>query len=282
LSDEGAGANLVLPSWTFTASAGAALLSGLDAEFADIDTDWRVQTSETDSFVLDVLPFGEGLRANSEKSLKSRWRVIDGAASFDALRGAASRLDKTSVLVVSMHATKLLGAGEGGVCITGSPEIAREIKSWSSFGFKGSRDSQRLGSNSKISEYTAAVGLASLDMWNETRSLLQMHLNKALEISKSCGLGVTGAMKNNQISPYWIVNFDSADDRDRVQAKLNDNGIETRTWWGSGCHKMEAYKSVPCRKLPNTEWAAATSLGLPFHAYLSDEDYELIHRVLSS
>lgn len=282
LSEAGAGLDVVVPSWTFTASTGAALLAGLSVEFADIDDSWRVETNDSDSFVLDVLPFGEGLRMGSVGTLNPKWKVIDGAASFDALRGVASKLDPTSVLVVSLHATKLLGAGEGGFCVTGTPEVAKEIRAWSSFGFRGSRESQRIGTNSKISEYTAAVGLASLDMWDETRSILQMHLNKALEISKSCGLPITSAMQRKYVSPYWIVSFDSSEKRDRVQAKLNSSGIETRNWWGSGCHKMAAYRSIPHRILVNTEWAAETSLGLPFHAYLSDEDYDRIYKVLNA
>lgn len=281
LSAMGAGRNLVMPSWTFTASASAAVLAGLNVEFADIDEEWRVSPNRDDFFVLDVLPFGEALRDQSSDSLRSKWQVIDGAASFDALRGAGAQLSETSILVVSMHATKLLGAGEGGVCITGSAEVARKLKAWSNFGFDGSRDSKSIGTNSKLSEYTAAVAHASLDLWDETRTILHNNMKKALAVSSACGLSVISTMSNDFVSPYWIVNFESRDHRDQTQARLNRNEIETRTWWGSGCHTMDAYQSIKRRNLQNTEWAASTSLGLPFHSYLTDSDYEYIQEVLT-
>jgi dTDP-4-amino-4,6-dideoxygalactose transaminase len=191
-------------------------------------------------------------------------------------------LKENSILVVSLHATKLLGAGEGGVCITNSSEVAKELKAWSNFGFQGTRESKYVGTNAKLSEYNAAVGLASLDMWEETRAVLQQHLSKALKVSESCRLIPISSMLKNFVSPYWIVSFESSGARNLAQERLNKNGIETRTWWGDGCHTMPAYAPISRRELPNTEWAASTSLGLPFHAYLSDADFEHIHGVLSS
>jgi dTDP-4-amino-4,6-dideoxygalactose transaminase len=282
LSSNGAGKNVVMPSWTFTASASAAVLAGLNVEFADIDEEWRVNTKLDDEFVLDVLPFGEGLRDQSTNRLAEKWQVIDGAASFDALQGAAINISEKSILVVSMHATKLLGAGEGGICITGSAEVAKELKAWSNFGFNGSRDSKSIGTNSKLSEYSAAVALASLDLWSETKKILGDGMKKAIAVSKACNLPTISSMSKNYISPYWIVNFDSRLHRDGALERLRLNEIETRTWWGSGCHTMSAYRDIRCRDLQNTEWAAATSLGLPFHSYLTDSDYEIIQKVLKS
>ena len=62
---------------------------------------------------------------------------------------------------------------------------------------------------------------------------------------------------------------------------LRENNIETRHWWAKGCHAMEAYKSIKCLDLSSTIWAADTSLGLPFHAYLTDADFDQIFQVLS-
>lgn len=282
LSENGAGKHLVMPSWTFTASASAAVLAGLEVEFEDVDDQWRVKSKPDDQFILDVLPFGEGLRDESTSLIKEKWRVIDGAASFDALHRAATHLSEKSILVVSMHATKLLGAGEGGVCITGSADIAKQLKAWSNFGFDGTRDSKTIGTNSKLSEYTCAVGLASMDRWDETREILFRNMKKAIAVSEESNLRVISSMSNNFVSPYWIVNFESREERDRIQMLLLSKEIETRTWWGAGCHTMNAYKHIHRRDLKNSEWAAATSLGLPFHAFLKDEDFKNIKAVLTS
>ena len=281
LSERGAGNSISLPSWTFTASASAAVLSGCEPMFVDIDEDWRVLNSNTGGFVLDVLPFGDSLRASTSSEFSATSQVIDGAASFDSLYKSASNLPKESVLVVSMHATKLLGAGEGGVCIASSLEIANELRAWSNFGFDETRNSKRIGTNSKLSEYAAAVALASLDSWPETREILESNRLKALEISNALGFSVHNSMKNGFISPYWILKFDSHAYRDHIEETLRAQSIETRHWWASGCHAMEAYKSIKCSDLSKTVWASQTSLGLPFHAYLSKSDFDHIFNVLS-
>ena len=281
LSERGAGNSISLPSWTFTASASAAVLSGCDPIFVDIDEDWRVLNSNTGGFVLDVLPFGDSLRASTHSSFSANSHVIDGAASFDSLYKSAGNLPNESVLVVSMHATKLLGAGEGGVCIASSVEIANELRAWSNFGFDGARISRRIGTNSKLSEYAAAVALASLDSWPETREILESSRLKALEISNTLGFSVHNSMNNGFISPYWILKFDSHEYRDHIEERLRKQSIETRHWWGSGCHTMDAYKSIKCLDLSRTVWASQTSLGLPFHAYLSNADFDHIFNVLS-
>jgi dTDP-4-amino-4,6-dideoxygalactose transaminase len=281
LSERGAGKLISMPSWTFTASASAAVLSGCDPLFVDIDQDWRVVDSDSSDFTMDVLPFGDSLRQVGNSSLSASWQVIDGAASFDSLYKGVGNLPKESVVVVSMHATKLLGAGEGGICIASSTEIANELRVWSNFGFDGTRDSRRIGTNSKISEYAAAVALASLDSWPKTREILEKKRLKALEVSNSLSLSVSGSMKNGFVSPYWILKFDSPAYRNLVEERLRENNIETRHWWAKGCHAMEAYKSIKCLDLSSTIWAADTSLGLPFHAYLTDADFDLIFQVLS-
>lgn len=282
LSESGAGNRISLPSWTFTASASAAILSGCNASFEDIEDDWRIRNSDGYQFVLDVLPFGDSLRDATASPLKAKYQVIDGAASFDALHQVGGSLPENSVLVVSMHATKLVGAGEGGICIASSPEIASELRAWTNFGFDGGRTSRRIGTNSKISEYAAAVALASLDCWEDTRSILNQQRMIALDISNSLGFSVIDSMAKGHISPYWILKFDSPEIKGRVIDSFLKNDIETRDWWGSGCHTMAAYRSIEHADLSKTIWASKTSLGLPFHAYLSAQDFELMHKALSS
>jgi dTDP-4-amino-4,6-dideoxygalactose transaminase len=281
LSESGAGSHISLPSWTFTASASAALLAGCKARFEDIDDDWRVMDSSENAFLLDVLPFGDTLREASDTSPKTKFHVIDGAASFDALHNNGRNIPENSVLVISMHATKLVGAGEGGICIASSVEFAKELKSWSNFGFDGSRTSRRIGTNSKLSEYAAAVALASLDCWHDTREVLDKNRSIALDISRTLGFSVINSMTNGHVSPYWIMKFDSPEVKNAVVDSFSSHDIETRDWWGLGCHTMAAYETIERADLSKTVWASKTSLGLPFHAYLTDKDFELIFKALS-
>ena len=77
--------------------------------------------------------------------------LLDAAAAFDALDQAAVPA------MVSLHATKPLGVGEGGFIVSADESLVHAIRELSTFGFRDSRESQRIATNAKLSEYAAAV-----------------------------------------------------------------------------------------------------------------------------
>jgi dTDP-4-amino-4,6-dideoxygalactose transaminase len=161
-----------------------------------------------------------------------------------------------------MHATKLLGAGEGAVCIIKNKAWAERLKAWSNFGFElSSRLSETKGSNAKLSEFAAAIALASLDRWVETRKRLWDVRKRAFEISTSYNFRLAPPMRNEYISPYWIVEFESGKEKEELVRVLSQ------------------YSNV---KLEHTDILAERSLGLPFHAFMNDHDFEKLERVFRS
>lgn len=271
-----AGSEVSLPAWTFTATAAAVVSAGMKPKFLDIDENWRPVNNIDTSLFLDVLPFGTGLRDPDRSKFR---KVIDGAASFDALKGCGLVLDNKEILVISMHSTKLIGAGEGAICIVKDEDWAASLKSWSNFGFKpNSRVSNSSGTNSKLSEYAAAVALASLDRWPETREKLRLNRAKAIEITNQFNFRLAPPMRNEFITPYWVVDFDSEFQKEHAVRVLHEMEIESREWWAKGCHRMPAYSQYVSGDLPQTDNAAATSLGLPFHGFMIDQDFERLEK----
>src|SRR5262249_12257967 len=111
-------------------------------------------------------PFGAPLEVDAWQNFEERTGiavVIDAAAGFDS--AAPSRIP----LVVSLHATKILGAGEGGFISTADNRLLERARAACNFGFQGSRNAVLPASNAKMSEYHAAVGLAALAQWVDTR-----------------------------------------------------------------------------------------------------------------
>ena len=270
-----------LPSWTFAATAAAIKQSKLEGTFCDVDEQWRVIPGNTKNHILDVLPFGDGLRSVPITN-NYNFKVIDGAASFDALKGVGNALDSKSILIISMHATKLLAGGEGGIVITKNDEWSAKFRSWTNYGFDGSRISINDGTNAKISEYTAAIALASLDQWEEVREKLLKSSIIALEISNNLGLSVNPSMSSGYATPYWIIKCNSIDQKKRFVTSLKNNSIASRDWWEAGCHKMPAFSNFNKSNLMNTELLAAQTLGLPFHYFLNEKDFVNIYDALSS
>lgn len=275
-----------LPSFTFTASASACLMSGVSSRFVDIDDEFRMTPSGQSRFIMDVLPFGAGLR-NSSWYNQYAYTVIDAAASVDALNEFGTYFKPVSpvVIVVSLHATKMLGAGEGGIVYSNNLEILSRIRRYCNFGFdqlKGARSSNSPGSNFKMSEYSAAVALASFSRWQDIRQDAIQRNQLAQEICRRTGFLVHSAMEEGLATPYWIIRSHTPDAITSLSAASKHYKIGTRKWWENGCHKMPAYSSISRSTLPMTEKVSKRYLGLPFHRHLTDGDWNRIESFLGS
>ncbi len=119
--------------------------------------------------------------------------------------------------------------------------------------------------NAKLSEYQAAVGLAALDTWSETRAewtAVAGQYRSAL--SGSNIINLQPGFGKAWISSTCVVSIaESA--RDRVQSELTGAGIDTRMWWGNGVHRERATAQYSRGPLPVTESLANATLGLPLY-----------------
>ncbi len=277
----GAAKRWLLPSWTFAASAHAVIQGGGLPFFVDVDEFTHRVADEvwqdaTHAFV--TLPFGAGVPPAWFREGKFP-TIVDAAASMSAVTDL-SGLRGGSSFVFSLHATKYLGAGEGAVVVSGSEKIIDNLRAWANFGFEGSRTSMTVGTNAKMSEYQAAIAHCALDfeqaqapLWAELRAL-------SLQTARSFGIDVA-ALSSNSIGPYWIVQFESAFTRDRVERELAASGIDSRRWWSHGCHEMPAFETIPANgALPATKKLAATTLGLPYFLGMQQNDFRRIQSAL--
>jgi dTDP-4-amino-4,6-dideoxygalactose transaminase len=269
------------PSWTFTATAAALVASGAEFTFRDIDDTQRIRVDSSFQNIIEVLPFGEGLDFDRQV-FPTQNLLIDGAASFDALKAIELPTDRRVGVVLSFHATKTLSTGEGGLFISNDPEWVSEFKQWSNFGMWGSRISNVPGSNSKMNEYSAAIGLASLDSWQVTRLQWLEQMKKAKALSESVGLKVNKSLENRLVSPYWILQLESSSQIAKLIAILEQNGIDWRRWWELGCHKMGAYSGQSAENLLKTEATSKLQIGLPLHLKLTNGNWEVLSNALSS
>ena len=261
-----------IPAWTFAATPHAALAAGLTPWFVDVDPETWMLEAEGLSRVLAGAPgpvvaavpvaaYGRLPDLDAWKTLRDETGltvVLDAAAAFDSLTDAAIPA------AVSLHATKVLGVGEGGFVAAEDAELLRRVRELSSFGFRGSREAQMPAGNAKLSEYAAAVGHAGLDGWPAARMrymLAAQRLRIALidhpRVRFQPGWG------SEWISSTCVVGLpDGA--AARTAARLKAEGVDTRQWWGDGCHLTPAFAGLPRADLGNTERLAASTLGLPF------------------
>ena len=284
------GSLCALPSWTFVATAHAVRMAGLVPWFVDVQTE---EGELTPAGLLAALPEAPGpVTAAMPVAVMGRpmspaaWRafqdatgvkvIIDAAAGFDAAASAEVPV------MVSLHATKTLGVGEGGFIASEDPVFLSRLRAMTNFAFMGDRVSRHVATNAKLSEYAAAVGLAALDQWPTTRNryaAAARHLRIAL--SDTTGVTFQEGWGTNWISSTCVVRL-PAGAADPVEASLSASGVDTRRWWGSGCHVAPAFRDCPASALPVTEALAASSLGLPFFSDLGGTQIQKIASSLRS
>ncbi|MET0375471.1 MAG: DegT/DnrJ/EryC1/StrS family aminotransferase, partial [Rhizorhabdus sp.] len=277
----------LLPSWTFSASVHAVVEAGLIPFFVDVDDEGRLTPAlarealdAAQSAVGAVMPvsvYGQPIDPTPWEEFSEATGlpiVIDAAPGFDGVR--AGRV----ISVVSLHATKVLGVGEGGFVMSSNTALVAEVRRKSNFGFDGSREAQVAGGNGKISEYAAAVGLACLDEWLERRAALvtaarhyQGNLSTLDGISQPLGWG------ESWCSTTCVVRLDRP--AASVAAALNASGIETRAWWGDGMHVNRAFAGYPRMPLPTTECLAETTIGLPFFIDMTADEIDRVCGMLA-
>ena len=270
-----------VPAWSFPAAALAPLHIGKPITFVDIDRDtWLVVDHRDDpaTGLMNVIPFGGSFD-------QSAWShpgevVIDAAASLATRPLGLNNLPESAAVVFSLHATKTMGGGEGGVVVFGSEERAKLARSWINFGFSGARESIVLGTNGKMSEYDVAVANARLDGWEEESAEWLRIRELAREASRKLGLEPTPASMD-AIGPYWIALFHSNEERQQAIDSLGENGVETRLWWGEGLHKMPAFREIGFTELNNVENVSSRYLGLPFFVKITDCDFNRVLHSLS-
>lgn len=264
----------LMPAWTFAATPLAAMGAGLEPHFVDVDAaSWTLSPEEIlgrddlgdVAAIVVVAPFGAPPDLHAWARVMTTTGipvVVDAAASFDAVARLPADAGSHLPLIVSLHATKSLGIGEGGLIVSGDPARTARYNRYRNFGFEQMAVSTVAGTNAKLSEYHAAVGLAALDDWPRKREqflMVRQRYGDNLE-------AVTGVDLMPGSSSAWIagsLNVVTPRPAEEIISLLADSGIEARRWWGSGCHTHPAFDDVPRDPLPLTDDLASRVVGVP-------------------
>ena len=273
------GSLCMVPAWTFAATGHAIQLAGLVPWIVDVDAaSWALEPLAARellrhapgpvSAVIPVSPFGDPLDFAAWSLFRDETGlavVIDAAAMFDTIRASSVPA------VVSLHATKILGVGEGGFVTSTDAGFIQELQKRANFGFWNSREATVRSFNGKMSEYAAAVGLAALDTWDTTRA------DFARVVAAYVGpfSGKPNAMIQEGFGERWvsstvIVAFEEAG-AGAVDRELAANRIGTRRWWGGGLHRHAAFRKFPRGQTENTDFLARNVIGLPCWRDLPNE-----------
>jgi len=278
LATAGAGgmrSTAMVPDFTFVATALAAEMAGFRPFIADVDPlTWTLQPTALDvprvgdglGMIVPVAPYGRAVAQASWLEMRQRCGlpvVIDGGASFESILDHPELFLGAIPVALSFHATKSFSTGEGGCVVTTDARLARRVREALNFGFYGSRNCVRASLNGKMSEYHAAVGLASLDTWPVKRAALE---RVALEYRQRLQhLDLERRLTTTPLvcSSYILFECVSADEARRVSEGLEAAAIESRFWYGRGLHSHDHFLSAPRGPVPCTTDLADRLVALP-------------------
>lgn len=290
---------VILPSLTFVASAHALLWQKLVPVFCDVSPRThlldprRVEAAITPrtSAILGVHLWGRGCAVDELQDIAHRHGlplIFDAAHAFGCsyrgrMIGGFGRAE-----VFSFHATKVMNTFEGGAITTNDDALARRIRPMVAFGFTNAERVVSVGTNGKMNEVCAAMGLASLRNIDEV-----MARNARNFVAYERALrGVPGvrvlpydpAERHNY--QYVVLEYDApagAIERDELLAVLWAENVMARRYFHPGCHGLEPYRSMfPAAEaqLPQTVRLAQRLIVLPTGDSVSERDAQAIAAVM--
>lgn len=294
------GASVLLPSFTFPATASAVLRAGLQPLFADVSTDrWQLEPDAARALagqhpvalVMPVATFGLPVDTPAWDAFVVDTGIpvlVDAAGAFGQQAVGAS-----AHYAFSLHATKPFGIGEGGVFATRDGELAERVRRLANFGYEQGRVTA-IGSNGKLSEYGAAVALAQWQRWPQVQARRRQQwrdyprlLATLLGVRVQAGFATEGRSSEDPhhqpLLPANVV-LQLPQAAAPLRERLAEHGIETRAWYCPPLHRQPAFAHCPraSARLPQSDALAEHALGLPWHTRLSLDEMLRIRDVMAA
>ena len=269
---------VIVPAFTFVATAHAFNWIGLEPVFADVDPTRHtidpeqveaLITPRTSAIVATHLWGSAGpVEQLAQIAHRHRLQVIyDAAHAFGCshqgkMIGSFGRAE-----VFSFHATKFINTFEGGAITTNDDELAWKMRRMLSFGFQDLDQVVSVGTNAKMSEVSGAMGLSSLGMMADIVAANRLNYEAyALRLAGLAGIRLLPLDDSDTRNYQYVIAEVQGKglSRDQLLEVLWAEGIKARRYFYPGCHRMEPYVSQSrAYELPVTERLSETVLALP-------------------
>jgi dTDP-4-amino-4,6-dideoxygalactose transaminase len=290
---------VIVPSFTFISTAHCLQWQEITPVFCDVDPNTytidpaRIEQLITPrtSGIIGVHLWGRTCAVDEIESIAARHSLkllFDASHSFCCSRRGRMVGGFGCAETFSFHATKFINTFEGGAVVTNDDQLAEKMRLMKNFGFAGMDRVIYIGTNGKMSEIAAAMGITSLE---DIDRFIECNRRNYYEYRKRLngwpGLKVMAydeQEKNNY--QYVVLEVDPEQvgiSRDDLLTMLHAEGVRARRYFYPGCHRMEPYRSYFPHAgllLPVTERLAERILCLPTGTQVNERDIEIICHLL--
>lgn len=290
---------VILPSWTFVATAHALQWQEITPVFCDVDPrthnldPQRVASLITPrtSGIIGVHLWGRGCAVDELEDLARQRNLkllFDAAHAFGCSQRGRPIGSSGNAEVFSFHATKFLNTFEGGAIATNDDQLANRIRLMTNFGFAGYDRVKHIGTNGKMTEIAAAMGLTSLESMQgfvAANATNWKHYKK--ELTGIRGLKLLEYDDRERCNfQYVVLEVDPKEcglHRDWLIEVLHAENVMARRYFYPGVHRMEPYRSYfphAGMLLPATETLAQSVLVLPTGTAIGATEIGKICRII--
>lgn len=294
----GLSGEVIVPSYTFVATAHALQWQEITPVFCDIDE--RTHTLDPTQVERLITPRTTGIVATHTwgrpcaiEALTEIARrrhltlMFDAAHAFGCSHGGRMIGGFGRAEIFSFHATKFLNSFEGGAIATDDDALAARIRLMKNFGFAGFDNVVFIGTNGKMTEVCAAMGLTSLE---GLESLVAVNRRNYLAYARAFANLPSLSLMPYDASErcnyqYVVVEVDPTAglSRDELVAVLHAEKVVARRYFWPGCHRMEPYRSYFPHAgllLPTTERVSERVIVLPTGTAIEPADIDVVAAIL--
>lgn len=287
----GLSGEVIVPAFTFVASPHSLLWQGIKPRFVDVDPvthlididQIEAAITPQTTGILGVHVWGQPCHPQALQKIADRHNLklfFDSAHAF-ACGGNGKMLGSSGDCeVFSFHATKFFNTFEGGAITTNDDALALKIRRSINFGFTGLDNVTQLGTNGKMSEIHAAMGIAcfkSIDHIIGVNHQHYLHYRKRLSVLPGVRFfEYDEALITNY--QYVVIEIDASIagiSRDQVMAHLHEKHIYARRYFYPGCHRMAPYGTEAYggpMSMPQTDLLCGNIMLLPTGTGISEAD----------
>ena len=290
------GDEVILPSFTFVATAEAVVVAGGKPVFTDINPEtYNISPAEIEKNItkktkailpVDLYGFSADAKPIREIAARHGLAVVEDAAQA---HGATYNGKPAGVFADaacwSLYASKNMTTGEGGVITTDSAEVAETLRLIRTHGEKAKYASLMLGYNYRMSEIQAAIGLVQLEKLPAFVAKRRENAKRLTRLlAKKDRLQLSEETKDRQHSWYlYTVRLKNAaeNERNKIVEELRQKDIGAEVYYANPVHLMPYYReNFGGRRLPETEKAAKQVFSLPIHPGVTEAQVDYIGKTL--
>lgn len=285
----GPGDEVLLPSFTFVATANAVAACGARPVFVDINRNFtmdlaslKAKITKKSRAVIPVHLYGHtcDMDGIAEIANKRSLEIIEDACQS---LGSTYRGRQTgtfgSMGCFSMYASKVLTAGEGGAVATDDDDLADRLRMIRNHGMVEGYDTRVLGLNLRLPELSAAIAKAQMGKLEQMLAARRHNAERlSALLSDVKGVAIPAEPDGSRFNWYlYTVSFSKGATRDAVNAAMQKDGIGATVYYNPPVHMTPFYRKLaPRAKLPATESASRRVLSLPVHPGVSEADIDRI------